>query len=91
MENMGTEIKDAMGKLNNRLMNWKALLHPEYAQAYKQMNNINKRCKYVVNRMRPSNIYLIGFTEGENKDRRKANLNFLGLKKNLSSQIEKSK
>lgn len=91
MENMGIEIKDVMGKLNNRLMNQKVLLYLEYVQVYKQMNNINKRFKYVVNRLRLFNIYLIGFIEGENKDRRKVNLNFLGLKKNLSFQIEKLK
>lgn len=37
MKNIGTEIKDAMDKLNNRLVEQKTLLqkHPECAQAYR--------------------------------------------------------
>ena len=53
MKNTGTEIKDAMDKLNNRLVEQKTLLqkHPERAQAYK-----DERYQYdiqsIVKRMR---------------------------------------
>jgi hypothetical protein len=44
---------------------------------------MNKKLKYIVNKMKPLNLHLIVFTKGEKKDKKKAKLNFLGFKENV--------
>lgn len=48
------------------------------------MNNVDKQFKYVVNTKRPSNIYLIGFTE-ENENKRKATFEFPRIEEKFKS------
>lgn len=55
------------------------------------MNNVDKQFKYVVNTMRLSNICLTGFTEEENKNKRKATFEFPRIEEKFKSSDWKIK